>query len=57
MGTSIDTQNDHLVISNDAQHPANLICELCRNFYTLGWVSSELRSHGNGPSISSTPAN
>lgn len=23
---------------DDAQHPANLICELCRGFYRLGWV-------------------
>ena len=28
----------HLVTSEDPQHPANLICELCRKFYGLGWV-------------------
>ena len=30
---------DDLVISNDPEHPANLICELCRDFYKLGWVT------------------
>lgn len=30
---------DALITSHDTQHPANLICELCRKFYTLGWVS------------------
>lgn len=29
---------DDLVTSDDRQHPANLICELCRNFYQQGWV-------------------
>ncbi|KAF3938399.1 hypothetical protein ABW19_dt0200410 [Dactylella cylindrospora] len=28
-----------LVTSDEPHHPANLICELCRNFYTLGWVT------------------
>jgi len=28
-----------LVISNDPLHPANLIPELCRSFYQLGWVT------------------
>lgn len=28
-----------LVTSKDPHHPANLICELCRKFYALGWVS------------------
>ncbi|KAF8469606.1 class II aldolase/adducin N-terminal [Kalaharituber pfeilii] len=37
----------HLVTSNDPHHPANLICELCRNFYTLGWVTGT----GGGISI------
>ncbi|KZF25959.1 Methylthioribulose-1-phosphate dehydratase [Xylona heveae TC161] len=40
-------QNDHLIISHDSQHPANLICELCRKFYTLGWVTGT----GGGTSI------
>lgn len=31
--------NDHLVRSQDPQHPANLIPELCRKFYNLGWVT------------------
>jgi len=32
--------NDHsLVKSDDPYHPANLIPELCRLFYTLGWVT------------------
>ncbi|TPX56854.1 methylthioribulose 1-phosphate dehydratase [Spizellomyces sp. 'palustris'] len=30
---------DDLVISSDAEHPANLIPELCRLFWTLGWVT------------------
>ncbi|PPR07921.1 hypothetical protein CVT24_000901 [Panaeolus cyanescens] len=30
---------DSLVISNDPLHPANLIPELCRSFYHLGWVT------------------
>ncbi|MBW0464201.1 hypothetical protein O181_003916 [Austropuccinia psidii MF-1] len=32
---------------HDPLHPANLICELCRNFYQLGWVSGT----GGGISI------
>ena len=39
--------NDHLVISSDPEHPANLICALCRNFYTQGWVGGT----GGGTSI------
>lgn len=35
--------NDHLVQSSDPDHPANLIPELCRKFYQLGWVTG--RSH------------
>jgi len=34
------SSNDHLVHSDDPKHPANLICELCAGFYTLGWVRS-----------------
>ncbi|EON62116.1 methylthioribulose-1-phosphate dehydratase [Coniosporium apollinis CBS 100218] len=44
---SSDQSNDHLVHSPDSQHPANLICELCRKFYTLGWVTGT----GGGTSI------
>ena len=29
-----------LVVSDDPRHPANLICDLCRKFYGLGWVSA-----------------
>ncbi|KAJ2763369.1 Methylthioribulose-1-phosphate dehydratase [Coemansia nantahalensis] len=36
-----------LVASGDRQHPANLIPELCRLFYTLGWVTGT----GGGISI------
>jgi len=39
--------NDYLVISDDSQHPANLIPELCRKFWTLGWVTGT----GGGTSI------
>jgi methylthioribulose-1-phosphate dehydratase len=33
--------------SNDPEHPSNLIPELCRLFYTLGWVTGT----GGGISI------
>ncbi|KAG0258100.1 hypothetical protein BG011_003531 [Mortierella polycephala] len=38
---------DSLVISTDKTHPANLIPELCRLFYKLGWVTGT----GGGISI------
>lgn len=54
MPSSSDTQNsgiaheaDELVVSSDPLHPANHICELCRKFYTLGWVTGT----GGGVSI------
>jgi hypothetical protein len=31
-----------LVHSDDPNHPANHICTLCANFYTLGWVRCTL---------------
>src|SRR5271163_1682623 len=40
MATS-DSSNDHLVKSDDNQHPANLIPELCKKFWTLGWVTGK----------------
>ncbi len=44
---TIASKNDHLIASTDPHHPANLICELCRKFYTLGWVTGT----GGGTSI------
>ncbi|KAJ2777360.1 Methylthioribulose-1-phosphate dehydratase [Coemansia javaensis] len=38
---------DSLVHSDDSEHPANLIPELCRLFYGLGWVTGT----GGGVSI------
>lgn len=40
-------ENDVLITSDDPVHPANLICELCRNFYNNGWVTGT----GGGISI------
>ncbi|MCJ1404932.1 Methylthioribulose-1-phosphate dehydratase [Xylographa trunciseda] len=42
---------DNLVTSSDPQHPANLICTLCRNFYNWGWVTGT----GGGTSIRHGP--
>lgn len=39
MGNMDCERNDHLVESSDLDHPANLIPELCRKFYQLGWVT------------------
>jgi methylthioribulose-1-phosphate dehydratase len=33
------SSEDNLVISSHPEHPANLICELCRMFYNNGWVT------------------
>ncbi|KNZ73147.1 Methylthioribulose-1-phosphate dehydratase [Termitomyces sp. J132] len=33
------SNDDSLVVSSDRLHPANLIPELCRSFYNLGWVT------------------
>ncbi|KAL3417881.1 methylthioribulose-1-phosphate dehydratase [Phlyctema vagabunda] len=46
-GEGREGENDHLVQSTDPQHPANLIPELCRKFWTLGWVTGT----GGGASI------
>ncbi|KAL8714765.1 MAG: hypothetical protein Q9220_001278 [cf. Caloplaca sp. 1 TL-2023] len=48
---STDEGMDHLITSSDAEHPANHICTLCRNFYTLGWVTGT----GGGVSIKHGP--
>jgi len=42
-----ESHDTSLVISKDPFHPANLICELCRLFYQLGWVTGT----GGGISI------
>lgn len=40
-------KNDSLVLSGNPDHPANLICELCKMFYNNGWVTGT----GGGISI------
>lgn len=46
MASNIDNRDD-LVTSHDPEHPANMICELCREFYKLGWVTGT----GGGVSV------
>ncbi|KAL9113401.1 MAG: hypothetical protein Q9227_002442, partial [Pyrenula ochraceoflavens] len=41
--------NDHLIQSQDPNHPANLIPELCKRFYQWGWVTA--KGTGGGTSI------
>lgn len=37
--TSGEATGDELVTSHNPEHPANLIPELCKLFWTLGWVT------------------
>ncbi|KAI5455287.1 Methylthioribulose-1-phosphate dehydratase [Naganishia albida] len=46
-GIQVPDDVEDLVRSDDPEHPANLICELCRDFYKLGWVTGT----GGGISI------
>ena len=46
-GSATASSPDSLVLSADPLHPANHICELCRNFYQQGWVTGT----GGGVSI------
>lgn len=42
--------NDHLIESDDPNHPANLIPELCKGFYEWRWVTGMLPAESNpGP--------
>jgi hypothetical protein len=48
LSTMSASNNDHLVQSEDPEHPANLIPRLCKQFYTLGrssrWVVNRFSS-------------
>jgi methylthioribulose-1-phosphate dehydratase len=33
-----EEEREALVHSEDPEHPANHICNLCAKFYNLGWV-------------------
>jgi len=47
MSATQNSDADALIKSQDPKHPANLICSLCRQFYTFGWVTGT----GGGVSI------
>ncbi|KIW07817.1 methylthioribulose-1-phosphate dehydratase, variant [Verruconis gallopava] len=49
-GEQDDVSGEALITSSDPEHPANLIPDLCRNFYSLGWVTGT----GGGTSIRDT---
>jgi hypothetical protein len=38
--TQTDSTHEHLVQSDDPNHPANLIGTLCKKFHKWGWVRS-----------------
>ena len=46
-GSGNVSDSEALVHSSNPLHPANHICELCRKFYTFGWVTGT----GGGVSI------
>ncbi|KAI9866591.1 MAG: Methylthioribulose-1-phosphate dehydratase [Trichoglossum hirsutum] len=47
--------NEH-VTSDDPNHPVNQICELCRKFYTLGWVWGNIPELGDYDHIYIAPS-
>ena len=47
MSATQNSDADALIKSHDPKHPANLICSLCRQYYTFGWVTGT----GGGVSI------
>jgi methylthioribulose-1-phosphate dehydratase len=46
-GLSSQEVDKLLIHSQDAEHPANVICELCRLFYDQNWVTGT----GGGMSV------